>query len=375
MGDVSTTYQSRVARGELSADPAQVEAARRLDGLIDALKAQRPKLFSKPEAPKGLYLWGGVGRGKSMLMDLFFAAAPVKARQRVHFHDFMLDTHDFIAKWRKMSLRDRKRHDAYVRKADDDPIQPAAKRIADRAQLLCFDEFHVTDIADAMILGRLFEQLWARGVVVVATSNRHPDDLYQNGVNRQLFAPFIKLIQSRCDVLELKAARDYRLERLTAAPVFYAPLGPQADTDMDAAWARMTDGLSEPEACLTVQGRELKIATHAEGCARFEFAYLCERPLGAADYLMLARHYHTVFIDHAPLLTPANRNAAKRFVTLIDALYEARTKLVMSAAAPPEKLYPEGDGAFEFERTVSRLHEMQSVEYLAAERELSETEV
>lgn len=367
MGKLLTEYERRVQSQALQSDPAQAEAANLLDQLSLALD-KKPGLFSKPKPPKGLYLWGGVGRGKSMLMDLFFEHASEKKKLRTHFHDFMLETHAFIGAWRKKDQAERRRHPAHVRGAGDDPIPPAANRIANEARLLCFDEFFVTDIADAMILGRLFEQLWARGVVIVATSNRHPQDLYKNGLNRQLFLPFIAMIEANADIFELRAARDYRLERLTAAPVYYSPLDADADTAMDAAWARLTESAPLIQETLTVQGRELSIEKCAAGCARFGFSELCDRPLGAADYLTLARRYHTVFLDHVPKLTPANRNAAKRFVTLIDALYEARTKLVVSAEAEPDDLYPAGDGAFEFERTASRLHEMRSNDYLAAER-------
>ncbi len=372
MGKLIDIYRQRVRDGELHQDPAQAQAAAALDELAVALANMKSGWFSKPKSPKGLYLWGGVGRGKSMLTDLFFAHAPVKAKMRVHFHDFMLETHAFIAQWRKMEPRERRRHSAYVKEAGEDPIAPAAKRIADGALLLCFDEFHVTDIADAMILGRLFEQLWKRGVVVAATSNRHPDDLYTNGVNRQLFTPFIGMIKEHMEIMELKSERDYRLERLIAAPVYYAPLNDKADALMNAAWKRLTEGVDIGTDELSVQGRVLKVSEQAAGCARFSFTELCDKPLGAADYLALARKYHTIFLDHVPQLTPANRNAAKRFVTLVDALYESKTKLLVSAEAEPDSLYPEGDGAFEFERTASRLHEMRSRDYLSAEREAVE---
>lgn len=369
MSLVDNAYQSRIKAGEINSDAAQAEAVMRLDALADALAASKPGLFSKPKPPKGLYLWGGVGRGKSMLMDLFFANAPVEKKARTHFHAFMQETHAFIAEWRKMASSERRRHRAHVKGAGEDPIQPAAKRIADDARLLCFDEFFVTNIADAMILGRFFEALWERGVVVVATSNRRPDDLYQNGVNRQLFTPFIGMIKQRCEIFELKAEKDYRLDRLTAAPVYYSPLDDKAEAAMNAAWKRLTGGAAERADVLRFLGRELKAPRTAAGCARFSFHELCDRPLGPPDYLALARAYHTVLIDRAPLLTPANRNAAIRFTTLIDALYEAKVKLVMSAEAEPDQLYPAGDGSFEFERTASRLYEMRSRDYLAAERE------
>ncbi|HEX5007270.1 MAG TPA: cell division protein ZapE [Hyphomonadaceae bacterium] len=367
MSRVKQLYRARLAAAVLLPDPAQAEAVERLDALAVALSRSRG-WFGGPR-PKGLYIWGGVGRGKSMLMDLFFEAAPVKEKRRVHFHDFMLETHAFIFEWRKLSSSEKRKHPAYAREAGDDPIAPAAKHIADRASLLCFDEFHVNQIADAMILGRLFEQLFARDVAVVATSNRRPADLYRDGINRQLFLPFIDRLQKELDVVELKSARDYRLDRLTVAPVYYAPLGPEADAAMDAAFARLTAGATTTRDTLDVQGRTLLVPRQAMGVARFTFEELCTKPLGAADYLTIARHYHTVLIDHTPTMAQDQRTWAARFVTLVDALYESKTKLVMSAAAQPDELYPAGDGAFEFQRTASRLHEMRSSEYLAAAHE------
>ncbi len=368
MANLYEDYKQKLAAGELKPDPAQADMAQRFDRLADALANVKTGWFSKTVYPKGLYIWGGVGRGKSMLMDLFHSHAPIEPSLRTHFHDFMLDTHAFIAQWRKLDEKSRKKHPAYVRGVGDDPIPPAAKNIADRAKLLCFDEFHVTDIADAMILGRLFEQLWAMNTIVVATSNRHPDDLYVGGINRGLFMPFIGMIKDKLEIVELKSDQDYRLERLTAAPVYYSPLNHASDEAMKKSWSRLTRGVPDEQAELSVQGRVLKVVRQAAGCAHFNFSELCDQPLGAADYLMLARQYHTIFIEHVPTLTPANRNSAKRFVTLIDALYEARTKLVISAEAEPDALYPKGDGAFEFERTASRLHEMRSRDYLAAGR-------
>ena len=304
-----------------------------------------------------------------MLMDMFFEAAPMKRKARTHFHEFMLQVHAFIFDWRKMSPADRKKHPAHVRDAGDDPISPAAKHWAGQAQLLCFDEFHVTQIADAMILGRLFDQFFERGVTIVATSNRAPRQLYADGINRELFLPFVARIEQELDVIELKAARDFRLERLSLAPVYYSPLGPAADAAMDEAFNRLTAGSRVTPDTVDVSGRKLTAKRHAAGVARFTFEELCTKPLGAADYIALTRRYHTVFIDHVPKLTADQRTWAARLVTLIDALYEARTKLVMSAAAEPDALYPAGDGAFEFQRTASRLHEMRSTEYLGAQRD------
>ena len=365
-------WRARVDAGALTADADQERAAEALTDLFARLKPWKPgkkPWFGKTKpAPTGLYLWGGVGRGKSMLMDLFFDLAPVKAKRRVHFHEFMQDVHARIGEWRGLKPGQRKRRPEYVRGVDDDPIPPVARALSRQARLLAFDEFQVTDIADAMILGRLFGRMFEEGVVVVATSNRHPDDLYKQGINRQLFEPFIDLFKTRLDMLPLDGGVDYRLEQLQAAPVYYSPLGPQAEKAMDAAWQRLTQG-ARPQSCvLLVQGRELKVKREAAGVARFGFADLCARALGAADYLMLASRFHTLLLDDVPVLTSDKRNEAKRFVILIDALYEAKTKLVMSAAAEPDALYPEGDGVFEFERTASRLMEMRSQDYLAAER-------
>jgi len=335
-------------------------AAAALTDLHQQLSAWRQRdgwFRHKTPPPRGLYLWGGVGRGKSMLMDLFFRTAPVAQKRRVHFHEFMQETHTRIGDWRK---------NAADRKGKDDPIPPVAKAIAETARLLCFDEFQVTDIADAMLLGRLFEQLFDIGVVVVATSNRVPDDLYKDGINRQLFLPFIEELKDRLDVMEIASGVDHRLQQLTAAPVYYAPLDPKAETALSAAWNRLTQGAEAQSCTITVQGRAVPVPREAAGVAWFAFEDLCAQPLGAADYLALAAQFHTLLIEKVPQLSSAKRNEAKRFVTLIDALYEAKTKLVMSAAAEPEALYPEGDGAFEFERTASRLMEMRSELYLAA---------
>lgn len=353
MTRVKQLYAERLASARITPDPAQSAAVDRLDVLAKALAASRGWFASKTRI-RGLYIWGSVGRGKSMLMDLFFEALPVKDKRRVHFHDFMLETHAFIFEWRKTG--------------EGDPIGPAAKHIADRARVLCFDEFHVNQIADAMILSRLFEHLFERGVTVVATSNRKPSDLYTNGINRELFLPFIRRLEQEVDVIELKAARDYRLERLTAAPVYYTPLGREADAAMDAAFARLTAGETPSPETLDVAGRQLRVPRQAAGVARFTFDELCKQPLGAADYLTLARHYPTVMVDRVPRMGMDERTWAARFVTLVDALYESKTKLLMSADAQPDDLYVAGDGAFEFQRTASRLHEMRSADYLAAER-------
>ena len=347
-----------VEAGRLQPDAAQAEAAERLTGLSEAIaawKGGRSGLFarSKP-APRGVYLYGGVGTGKSLMMDLFFETAPIGAKRRVHFHQFLQEI--------------QRRFTAERARKDRDPAPRVARAVAREARLLCFDELQVTDVGDAMILGRFFQTLLEDGAVIVATSNRRPEDLYKNGINRQLFEPFIDLIKDRLDVMKLDSGRDYRLERLEAAPVYYTPLGAEADAAMDAAFERLTLG-ARPRSCeITVGGRTLDVPREAAGVARFAFADLCDRPLGPADYLAVAERFHTVMIDHVPLLTPERRDQAKRFSTLIDALYEVKTKLVMSAAAEPGDLYPQGDYAFEFQRTASRLMEMRSHAYLAAER-------
>ena len=367
-----SVWRQRVAEGVLTEDADQARAAEALTELAARLKhwkSGHKPLFGKPKpAPKGLYLWGGVGRGKSMLMDLFMDHAPVRPRRRAHFHEYMLDVHARIGAWRKLSASQRKRQPEYVKGAGDDPIPPVARALAREARLLAFDEFQVTDIADAMILGRLFEHLFEEGVVVVATSNRHPDDLYKDGINRQLFLPFIDLFKQRLDLFELDGGTDHRLRQLEAAPVYYCPLDMDAELAMDNAWERLTSGAVPQHADIDVKGRNLRVEREAAGVARFGFEELCARALGSADYLAVAARFHTVLLEGVPKLTPAKRDQAKRFVTLIDALYEAKTKLVMSADAEPVDLYPEGDGAFEFERTVSRLMEMRTHEYLAAER-------
>lgn len=361
-------YRQLVKRGELTGDASQERVASRLDDLHRRLQSYRRGKrgwFSTPKVPKGLYIYGEVGRGKSMLMDLFFASVKNTPKRRVHFHAFMLETHAAIHSWRQMSAKDRARQPNFVREAGDDPIPPVAEAIAQSATLLCFDEFQVTDVTDAMILGRLFENLFSRGVVVVATSNRRPDQLYPGGINRQLLLPFIALIKQRMEELELNGPMDYRLAKLKGFELYWTPLGPKADAGLDQAWRSLT-GLDRGEPMeLVVQGRRLVVREQAKGVARFTFAELCEVPLGAADYLTLARTFHTIILANIPKMGPEKRNEAKRFVTLIDALYENHVKLVCSAAAPPEELYPAGDVSFEFKRTASRLFEMQSAEYLA----------
>jgi cell division protein ZapE len=373
MARIAQIYKSRIAKGELKLDTAQEAAADRLQALAVALKRYRPgkRFFFTPRPPKGLYIWGDVGRGKSMLMDLFFDAAQVEKKRRVHFNEFMVQTHARIHEWRQLDERARARRPEYSREAGDDPIVPVARAIAAEATLLCFDEFQVNDVADAMILGRLFQQLFELGVVIVATSNTPPSRLYEDGINRQLFLPFIVLIKQRLDVIELNGALDYRLQRMEGLDVYITPLGPEADAKMDAAWTKLTSGARGMPAILIVQGREVIVPQTASGMARFAFEDLCARPLAAADYLAVAHGYHTVLIDRIPVMSPEKRDEARRFVVLIDTLYDTGTKLVCSAAAMPEKLYVAGDGADAFRRTSSRLREMQSAEYLKRGRRLS----
>jgi len=364
-----------VKEGALTPDPAQELAAIKLQTLHKSLRTYRgPKrgLFGRREAPRGLYLWGGVGRGKTLLMDIFFNNTGAEPKRRVHFHEFMAETHDRIAAWRAADEKTRRRHKAYDRKSPDDPIPYVALDIAQDAMLLCFDEFQVSDIADAMVLGRLFEALFTQGIVIVATSNRQPDDLYKDGLNRQLFLPFIELLKSKVDVFELEAAEDYRLSRLAGAPVYYQPLGHEADAAMDAAWSSFICGATEKTETLIVKGRSLTAPRTARGAARFTFSELCEKALGANDYLAIVRQFSTIFLDRIPIMGPELRNEAKRFVTLIDTIYDSRTKLVCSADGEPDDLYPAGDGSFEFERTASRLMEMRSADYLGAEHEVGE---
>jgi len=347
-------YAEALASGALAPDAAQAAAARRLEALARALRPRRFSLFGGKAAPKGLYIWGDVGRGKTMLMDMFFADVAEPRKRRIHFNAFMADIHARVHAMRGQDVAD--------------PIVPVARAIAQDARLLCFDEFQVTDVADAMILGRLFEQFFAAGMVIVATSNTPPDRLYEGGLNRQLFLPFIDEIKARMTVLALNGPTDYRLRSLKEVAVYLTPLSAEADAAMDAAWTKLAGGPGKPSR-LTVLGRILPVPRAGQGvnqgAARFSFAELCDRPLGAADYLAIARHFHTVFIDHIPVMGAASRDQARRFTLLIDTLYDEGVKLVASAAAPPDGLYPAGSGADAFRRTASRLVEMQSEAYLA----------
>ena len=360
-------YRQRRRDGLIKPDMAQELAAEKLQSLHNALRHYEPATGRggwkarlglgrrKADPPQGLYMFGGVGRGKSMLMDLFFESAPVAIKQRVHFYAFMAQVHDRLHAWRQMT-----------KGSKADPLPELAAELAEEAWLLCFDEFHVVNIADAMILARLFTGLFDRGVVMVATSNFPPDRLYEGGLQRDRFLPFIELLKLRLDVLELDGQMDYRLARLREMAVYHQPLDTAAEAALAAAFARLTEGATVGADSLEIKGRTLEVPAAARGVARFDFEALCERPLGAEDYLALARRYHTLVLAGVPVLGPERRDAARRFMVLIDALYEQRANLVVSAEAPPEALYTEGSGAFEFQRTVSRLNEMQSKDYVEA---------
>jgi cell division protein ZapE len=348
-----TRYRKAVTGGALKPDAGQERVTAKLQALSTALRTWRPgrRLFGGSRTPpRGLYIWGDVGRGKTMLMDMFFEDAPPAQKRRIHFNAFMVQTHARL-------------HAERQRGTSGDPIPPVAKIISEEAQLLCFDEFQVTDVADAMILGRLFEQLFERGVVIVATSNTAPARLYGGGINRELFLPFIALIEGKLDVVELGGTVDYRRLLIGELNVYLTPLGPETDAAMDEDWRKLTGRAGGEPTTLTVLGRAVRVPCAAKGVARFTFDDLCLAPLAAADYLAIARTFHTILIDRIPLLSTAMRDAARRFTLLIDTLYDENIKLVCSAAATPDRLY-EGDGAASFQRTVSRLIEMQSREYL-----------
>ncbi|WP_439118903.1 cell division protein ZapE [Marivita sp.] len=339
-------YAARVADGSLTRDPAQQAVLPEFERIRAALAEPVKKgLFRKaPEPPKGLYIWGGVGRGKSMLMDLFVESLNIPAR-RVHFHAFMQEIHTAIHKARQDGV--------------EDAIKPVAKSVSDSVRLLAFDEMQITDITDAMIVGRLFEKLFAAGVVVVTTSNRVPDDLYKDGLNRQIFLPFIDMLKTRMVVHELASATDYRQDRLAGAQVYFTPNDAAAKNEINRIWQELTGG-EQHSLTLHVKGREIELPRFHNGVARAKFYDLCGRMLGPADYLALADAVRVLIVEDIPRLSRSNFNEAKRFVTLIDALYEAKVRLIVSAAAEPEMLYIEGTGTFEFERTASRLREMQA---------------
>lgn len=366
-------YDALVASGSLDRDPAQEAVAQRLGELCDGLAA-RPEpgrsrsmigrlLKRRPSNPvrlKGLYLWGEVGRGKTMLMDFFFEAAPVERKRRAHFTSFMADVHARVHATRQAI--------AAGEIKGDDPIPPVAASIAAETELLCFDEFSVTDIADAMILGRLFTRLFEQGVVLVATSNVAPDDLYKNGLNRGFFLGFIELLKRYVDVARLDANADYRLDKLAGTPMYFLTGDDEQEAAMGRLWRRLLGGRDPAPEKLTVVGHPVTVSQAAGGLARFSFADLCEKPLGASDYRAIADRYHTVFVTDVPALSPEKRNETKRFITLIDVLYDTHVRLIVSAAAEPDHLFTgdEGTEAFEFQRTASRLVEMRSAGYVEA---------
>ena len=352
--------RAQIAAGELDADAAQLAVAENLEALAGHLaRWRRPRagLWSRlngarNEVPRGLYIHGAVGRGKTMLMDLFFDLVPFEPKLRCHFHEFMADVHERIA--------------AARRERDGDPTAVVAASLAEETGLLCFDELQVTDIADAMILGRLFRQLLASRVVVVATSNSAPRDLYKEGLNRMLFLPFVALIEENMDVVALQAAKDYRLDKLAGQPLYFVPADAEACAALDRHWDRLTGRHPARVETLHVKGRNVMVPRASMGIARFDFKDLCEVPLGALDYLHVAHAYHTLIIDNIPVLTRDRRDVARRFINLIDTLYDNGVCLIASAAAEPSALYPEGDCAAAFERTASRLMEMRSEAYLAS---------
>lgn len=366
---ITARYDALVASGAIERDPAQIALLKRLETLSESLRGFRLArktnalgwLFGKrnPAPPMGLYVWGSVGRGKTMLMDLFFESLPVQRKRRVHFHAFMADVHERIHVWRQ------KLKSGEVK--GDDPIGPVADALAQESWVLCFDEFTVTDIADAMILGRLFTALFAHGVVVVATSNVEPDRLYEGGLNRTLFLPFIKLLKERMSVTKLESRTDFRLEKLAGSPVFYTPANAHSHEALLHAFFNLTGSRHGEPMTLTVKGHPVEVPQAAHGVAVFSFGDLCSKPLGAADYLALAEEFHTIILEDIPRMGFERRNEAKRFIMLVDALYDSHVKLLASAEAEATELYEADTGreAFEFDRTVSRLIEMRSEEYLA----------
>lgn len=349
MKNLIAEYDTLVNAGTVTDDAAQKAALPEFERIRAALAAPVKRGFFRkaPTPPKGLYLWGGVGRGKSMLMDFFVSHVTVPAR-RVHFHAFMQEIHASMHEARKRGV--------------DDAIAPVATDIAASVRLLAFDEMQITDITDAMIVGRLFEALFAAGVLVVTTSNRVPDDLYKDGLNRQLFLPFISLLKEHMVVWELSSPTDYRQDRLAGSPTYFTPLGSDASAQMNSVWKDFTGGDTAP-LDLLVNGRTVTLSQYRSGVGRANFFDLCAKPLGPADFLVIANACKVLMIDDIPMLSRSNFNEAKRFVTLIDTLYEAQVRLICSAAAKPEMLYLEGEGTFEFERTASRLREMQSKDW------------
>ncbi len=361
--DILSRYRQLAQTSNLEPDPAQEAVVSKLHELAKEIELNtlgnsssffKKILSPKSEKVKGLYIWGGVGRGKSMLMDLFFESSSLSKKRRVHFHAFMLEVHRMLHKWRKNENRD-----------ESDPIPALAKNIAQKARLLCFDELQVTDIADAMILGRLFDELFALNVIVVATSNRPPDYLYKDGLQRERFEPFIDLLKENVEVTELDSAKDYRLSHIKSlSTVYFSPLGKDADKFLKDAFAELTHNAHPIKARLETSGRVLYLNKTYGDVAWADFKELCETPLGAADYIEIAREFSTLLLSNIPKMSREHRNEAKRFVTLIDELYEHKVNLICTAQASPDKLYEQGDGSFEFDRTASRLIEMQSSKYL-----------
>lgn len=367
-------YETRVRSGDLRLDEAQAVAVQSLQRLFDeimAARAKKPQNFfqkitgmggMKGDGPLGVYMHGGVGRGKSMLMDLFFDTLPDDMRKtRVHFHQFMIDVHDYI---------NSRRDSDGIREGVDATLPLLAERLAEKSRVLCFDEFHVTDVADAMILGRLFTALFDRGVVVVATSNWEPDRLYEGGLQRERFLPFIALMKRKLEIIHLDSPTDYRKETLAKKGSYFTPLGTASKSELDKVFKAITDNAPTAEDVIHVKGRDIVVKEAAYGAAKFTFSQLCEQPHGAEDFLAIAEKYPTVFLEGVPKMGYDRRNEVVRLMKLIDALYENKVRLVMQADAPPEKLYFGRDHSFEFERTISRLQEMQSEDYIKGSRRL-----
>ena len=367
---VISKYNSLHNSGEINFDQSQIEVVTELDQILAKLrereKVSKGGFFSKffgskgheSSLIKGLYIWGAVGRGKTILMDMFFELCPIECKKRIHFHEFMADVHARVHNYRQALKRGEV--------SDEDPIPPVANELAKEMEVLCFDEFAVTDIADAMILGRLFTQLFSQGVLVIATSNVEPAKLYLDGLNRALFVPFLKLLEQYVGTICLDSPTDYRLEKLGTNPVYLTPLNNETTKQMNSLWFRLTGSLAGDQEWIEIKGRKIEIPCTIAGAARFSFADLCGNPNGAAEYLALAKKYHTIFIDGVPELDISKRNEAKRFITLIDTLYDNRVRVILSAQTEPEKIYQatSGNEVFEFQRTTSRLREMQSSEYL-----------
>ena len=358
-------YREKVLSGELHEDPVQEQAIKRLELLLvgfgqyvqrDKWTVWRRKIGlgggNSDVVPKGLYIFGAVGRGKSFLMDLFYVSVDDQKKRRVHFHEFMLEIHSMMHEWRNKE------------KKISQPLRRIAKELASQTWLLCFDEFHVDNIADAMILGRLFEALFEEGVVIVATSNEHPDNLYEHGLQRDRFIPFIEILKNHVDIIKLEARRDYRRDRLGNSGVYHTPLDGNSNIALDKAFLALTDGSDGKPLKLRVMGRQLTVPNAVRGVARFSFKDLCEQPLGSADYIAIAKRFHTLILANVPVMPPEKRNEAKRFVTLIDTLYEFKVNIILSAAAEPDELCVSGTTAISFQRTTSRLIEMQSEAYI-----------